>query len=220
MDYIKNLIERKPHLKNLEADIKKAYSILEACYKQGNKVLICGNGGSSADSGHITGELMKAFKKKRPIDEKFSTDLKKLCDTYEKENNIDSGKVYDSFISNLEKGLPTIDLTAFNALNTAYSNDKNYLFSFANNVLGLGKENDVLIAITTSGNSKNVIHASLVAKAKGMKVIALTGANGGKIKNISDVSIIAPSDETYIIQEDHISIYHALCLELEENLFK
>ena len=211
MDYIKNLVERKPQLKNLEPDIRKAYDILVDCYKSGNKVLICGNGGSSADSAHITGELMKAFKKKRNLDDKFLDELKKVLSSDEES--------LKGFIDNLETGLPTIDITSFSALNTAFSNDKNYLYSFANNVLGLGKDGDVLIAITTSGNSKNVINAAIVAKAKNMKVITLTGGTGGKIKNISDVNIISPNSETYLCQEDHISIYHAICLQLEENLF-
>ena len=211
MDYIKNLVERKPQLKNLEPDIRMAYEILLNCYKKGNKVLICGNGGSSADSAHITGELMKAFKKKRKLDDKFLEELKKVLSNDEESLN--------SFIDNLETGLPTIDLTSFSALNTAFSNDKNYLYNFANNVLGLGSDGDVLIAITTSGNSKNVINAAIVAKAKNMKVLTLTGGTGGKIKNISDVNIISPNSETYLCQEDHISIYHSLCLQLEEDLF-
>ena len=211
MDYIKYLVERKPQLENLEPEIRKAYDILVNCYKSGNKVLICGNGGSSADAAHITGELMKAFKKKRKLDDKFLEELKKVLSSDE-----DSLK---SFVDNLETGLPTIDLTSFSALNTAFSNDKNYLYNFANNVLGLGKDGDVLIAITTSGNSKNVINAAIVARAKNMKVITLTGGTGGKIKNISDVNIISPNSETYLCQEDHISIYHSLCLQLEEDLF-
>ena len=211
MDYIKNLVERKPQLKNLEPDIRMAYDILLDCYKSGSKVLICGNGGSSADAAHITGELMKAFKKKRKLDDKFLEELKKVLSNDEESLN--------SFIDNLETGLPTIDITSFAALNTAFSNDKNYLYNFANNVLGLGKEGDVLIAITTSGNSKNVINAAIVARAKNMKVLTLTGGTGGKIKNISDVNIISPNSETYLCQEDHISIYHSLCLQLEEDLF-
>ena len=211
MDYIKNLVERKPQLKNIEPEIRKAYDILVDCYKSGNKVLICGNGGSSADAAHITGELMKAFKKKRKLDDKFLEELKKVLSSDEES--------LKSFVDNLETGLPTIDLTSFSALNTAFSNDKNYLYSFANNVLGLGKDGDVLIAITTSGNSKNVINAAIVARAKNMKVITLTGGTGGNIKNISDVNIISPNSETYLCQEDHISIYHSLCLQLEEDLF-
>ncbi len=120
---------------------------------------------------------------------------------------------------NLECGLPTIDVTAFTGLNTAFSNDKNFDFAFANVVLGLGKKDDVLIAITTSGNSKNIINASLVAKALGMKVIALTGFDGGLIKDIADISVIVPINETYLIQEEHLAIYHALCLELEDKIF-
>ena len=211
MKYIEDLCKRRENLKPLKKDISEAFEVIKSCFKNGNKVLICGNGGSSADSAHITGELMKAFKKKRNLDDKFLDELKKVLSSDEES--------LKGFIDNLETGLPTIDITSFSALNTAFSNDKNYLYSFANNVLGLGKDGDVLIAITTSGNSKNVINAAIVAKAKNMKVITLTGGTGGKIKNISDVNIISPNSETYLCQEDHISIYHAICLQLEENLF-
>ena len=119
----------------------------------------------------------------------------------------------------LEQGLPTIDLTSIIGHNTAFANDKNAEYVFANAVLGLGKDGDVLLAITTSGNSENIIDAALVAKAKGIKVIALTGKGGGKIKDIADINIIVPLDETYLIQEEHIAIYHAICLDIEEEFF-
>ena len=119
----------------------------------------------------------------------------------------------------LEQGLPTIDITTFVGLNTAYANDKNADYVFANAVLGLGNMNDVLIAISTSGNSKNVINAALVAKAKNMKVIALSGKDGGSLKDIADINIVVPANETYLIQEEHIAIYHAICLDIEEEFF-
>ena len=220
MRYIDNLIDRRKNILPLKVNIEKAFEILKNCYKNGNKVLICGNGGSSADSAHITGELMKSFKKKRTVDDAFFNRLKSVLEDYAKTSNSDG--VYDKLNEmkdTLEQGLPTIDLTALTALNTAFINDKDAMYMYANEVLGLGKTGDVLIAISTSGNSKNVLNACLVAKTIGVKVISLTGKTGGKLKDISDVSIVVPLDETYLIQEEHIAIYHALCLDLEQEFF-
>ncbi len=220
MNYIDDLCERRKGLSSIKYDIVEAYETLKKCYDMGNKVLICGNGGSASDAAHITGELMKSFKKKRTIDEVFEKKLLTSIEQYrEKNGKRDSYVILEDMKKNLECGLPTIDVTAFTGLNTAFSNDKNFDFAFANVVLGLGKKDDVLIAITTSGNSKNIINASLVAKALGMKVIALTGFDGGLIKDIADISVIVPINETYLIQEEHLAIYHALCLELEDKIF-
>ena len=220
MKYIDELCVRRPELKNIKNDIEKAYEAIKNCYKNGNKVLICGNGGSAADSAHITGELMKGFKKKRPIDNIFEERLTKAVENFYDKNMVSGA--YDrikEMKETLEVGLPTIDLTAFAGLNTAFANDKNADYVFANSVLGLGKRDDVLIAITTSGKSRNVVNAALVAKAKDMKVVALTGKGGGCLKDIADVNIIVGSDETFLIQEEHIAIYHAICLDIEETFF-
>lgn len=220
MKYIDNLCERRKNLESIKYDIVRAFETLRDCYTARNKVLICGNGGSAADSSHITGELMKGFVKKRPIDDKLEKNLlKAIEDFYDKNNDFTSDKKLKEMKEYLEQGLPTIDLTSFVGLNTAYSNDKNADYVFANGVLGLGNLNDVLIAISTSGNSKNVLNAALVAKAKGMKVIALSGREGGLLKDIADVSVVVPADDTYLIQEDHIAIYHAICLDLEDAFF-
>ena len=220
MRYIDELCVRRPELKNIKNDIEKAYEAIKTCYRTGNKVLICGNGGSAADSSHITGELMKGFKKKRPIDDNFEDKLTEAVESFY-DKNMMSG-AYDrikEMKETLEVGLPTIDLTAFTALNTAFANDKNADYIFANAILGLGKRDDVLIAITTSGSSRNVVNAAFVAKAKGMKVVALTGKGGGCLKDIADVNIIIDNNETFLIQEEHISIYHAICLDIEEEFF-
>lgn len=220
MNYIDDLCKRREILSTIKYDIVKAYETLRDCYASGNKVLICGNGGSSADASHITGELMKGFKKKRTIDDEYGHKLLDCIEQYkEKNGKRDAYNLYEEMKENLECGFPTIDITAFTGLNTAFSNDKNFKFAFANAVLGLGKKDDVLISITTSGNSENIINASLVAKSLGMKVIALTGFDGGLIKDIADISIVVPIDETYLIQEEHLAIYHALCLELEADRF-
>lgn len=220
MIYIDELCERKKSLEPIKSDIVRAFEILRDCYRSGNKVMICGNGGSAADSAHITGELMKGFKKKRPIDERLTRELQESIENfYDKNNNFSSNEKFKEMKDNLEQGLPTIDLTSLVGLNTAYANDKNADYVYANGVLGFGKKGDALIAISTSGNSKNVVNAALVAKAKGVKVIALTGKGGGALKDIADLSMVVPLDETFLIQEDHISIYHALCLDLEEEFF-
>ena len=220
MKYIEDLCKRREKLKPLKKDISEAFEAIKNCFKNGNKVLICGNGGSAADSAHITGELMKGFKNKRTVSDKFS---EKLRDTLEDLEGSDSlANAHDKhreMVDCLEQGLPTIDLTAMVGLNTAFINDKDANYMYANEVLGLGNEGDVLIAISTSGNSKNVLNACYVAKAKKMKVVALTGKDGGKLKQIADTSIVVPMNETYLIQEEHIAIYHALCLDLEEEFF-
>ena len=218
--YINELCERREKLNAIKADIVKAYETIRDCYKNGNKVLICGNGGSAADSAHITGELMKSFKKKRMIDETFEKKIKKQVENFFEKNMLsDVDKKMDEIKDALEKGLPTIDLTAFSGLNTAFANDKNPDYVFANSVLGLGLKEDVLIAITTSGSSRNVVNAAIVARALDMKVVALTGKGGGCIKDIADVNIVVDNDETFMIQEEHIAIYHAICLDIEEEFF-
>lgn len=220
MNYLENLIERHPVLKDNKVQIENAYKLLFNCFKNGNKLLICGNGGSSADSGHIMGELMKRFNKDRKVSEDFKKQLRSVIEKSTASLVFDDQDLkYNEMLKNLEQGLPTIDLTAFSPLNTAYSNDKDDNYVFANSVLGLGNEEDVLLSITTSGNSSNIVNACAVAKAKKMKIISLTGRDGGKIKSMSDVSIIVPFQDTYLIQEEHLSIYHALCLQLEEDIF-
>lgn len=220
MKYIDELCERRPKLVTIKKDIESAYEILKECYKSGHKVLICGNGGSAADSAHITGELMKGFKKKRVVSDELVLKLKTVIDNFTAKNNCNHGpQKLEEMKMVLEQGLPTIDLTSQVALNTAFANDKNADYMYANEVLGLGNESDVLIAISTSGFAKNVVNATLVAKAKGLKIIALTGKTGGKLKHIGDATIIAPGDETYLIQEEHIAIYHAICLDVEEEFF-
>lgn len=200
---IDELINRYPLFYNLRSDLLNAIDMLINSFSNGNKLLICGNGGSASDSEHIVGELVKGFVKKRPI----SKELKE--------------KIDDKEISDyLQDGLPSIALTVENALSTAFSNDQNPSLVFAQQVNVLGKENDVLLAISTSGNSKNCVYASKVAKAKGLKVIALTGQKDSKLSDLADITIKAPETETYKIQECHLPIYHAICLALENEFFE
>lgn len=199
---IDNLLKNYPDLVNCKEQILNAAKILIEAYKNNNKVLVCGNGGSASDSLHIVGELMKSFKLKR----KLPSNLVQAID--------------DKYISdNLECGLPTIALVSETALLTAYSNDKCPDLVFAEQVLGYGKEKDILICISTSGNSKNCVYASKVAKALNLKVISLVGNKQCDLDKYSDVIIHAPSTETFRIQEYHLPIYHAICLIIEEEMF-
>ena len=211
MDHIELLMKRYPELISVKDDILKAYEILKNCYKNGGKLLVCGNGGSAADSEHIVGELMKGFKNPRYLNAELKNKLKDIDPI-----------VGEILGNNLQMPLEAIALTGELALNTAIINDCNNggELCFANQVLGYGKEKDVLLAISTSGNSKNVYNACVVAKAKGLKIIGLTGKTGGKLKEISDCTIVVPNDETFMIQELHLPIYHTLCLMLEDEFFK
>lgn len=206
--YLKQLEDRYPGLKIVTRDIESAFEIMAKSYQNGGKILVGGNGGSAADSEHIVGELMKSFIKKRTIP----------LETANRLREIDSN-LGENLSNKLQGALPTISLVGHPGLSTAYLNDVDPVLGFAQQVYGLGREGDTLLAITTSGNSQNIIYAAIVAKALGMQVIALTGRDGGKIKEFADVSIIVAEEETYKIQELHLPIYHVLCLMLEEEFF-
>jgi D-sedoheptulose 7-phosphate isomerase len=208
MDHLLELIERYPRLETLKDDITKAYNIIVESYSNGGKLLLAGNGGSSADAEHIVGELMKSFAVKRKIPESFQ---KKIL-------SVDP-EAADYLVQKLQPGLPAISLSGHASLNTACINDIDGNITFAQQVYGYGKEGDVFLGISTSGNAKNVHYAAVTAKARNMKIIALTGGDGGRLKNISDVSIIVPEKETYKIQELHLPVYHCLCLMIEEHFF-
>lgn len=202
------LIMRYPHLECCKGNIIIAFEFIRDCYKNGGKLLVCGNGGSAADAEHIVGELMKGFKKARHL---ASIEVEKLVE-------IDS-LMGRTLADNLQGALPAIALDGHPALTTAYMNDCEPIICFAQQVYGYGCKNDVLFAISTSGNSKNVLYAVVAAKAKGMVVIGLTGENDSKLSAMSDVCIRVPSTETYQIQELHLPIYHCLCLMLEDYFF-
>ncbi len=209
MDYIKELIERYPALAVCEKDIRAAASAIIDSYKAGGKLIVAGNGGSAADSDHITGELLKSFVKKRKPDQKFLDALSAI--------DPDTG----SYLSDkLQGSLPAIALTNNSALMTASLNDVDGNVLFAQQVMGFGKKGDVFLGISTSGNSKDVIYALAVAKALGVKTVALTGKTGGKCKAVADISIVVPENETFKIQELHLPVYHALCLTIEEYFWK
>lgn len=207
---INELVQRYPALEVCKESIELAYHILVDCYNGGHKLLVAGNGGSCADSEHIVGELMKGFKKERNLS-------KELID---KLNRVDSKRGND-LSSHLQSPLEAIALDCHQGLNTAFINDipNGGFYLFAQQMLAYGKKGDVFLAISTSGNSENVLNAVVVAKALGVSVIALTGKKGGKLAELADCTIIAPGDETFKIQEYHLPIYHCLCSMIENNFF-
>lgn len=208
MEHLQELIRRYPQLEPAKDSIKKAFNVLTESYSNGGKLLIAGNGGSASDAGHIAGELMKTFIKKRELPESFISGMKKI-----------DPQISEYLIPRLQPGLPAISLSEHASLNTACINDIDGNITFAQQVYGYGKEGDVLLGISTSGNSKNVLYAAAVARVKKLKIIALTGGSGGKLKNQSDICICVPENDTWKIQELHLPVYHALCMMLEEYFF-
>ena len=204
---MKELLSRYPELECVKNDITNAFELLKATFENGGRLLLCGNGGSAADCDHIAGELMKSFKMKRPIDKELSDALSEMGD---------EGKELSIL---LEKALPTVSLCEHNSLTTAYGNDRSSDAVFAQQLLGHGKAGDTLLALTTSGNSKNCLYAATLAKAMGIRVVSITGALGGRISALADVSIKLPETETYLVQELTLPLYHYLCAELEKYFF-
>ncbi|MDR2776920.1 MAG: SIS domain-containing protein [Puniceicoccales bacterium] len=200
-DYLSDCLKRYPPLVICENDIKHACDLIANSFRNECKLLICGNGGSAADSSHIAGELLKSFCTKRKVDEV----VRKM--------------VGNEIADNLQGALPAISLPDMVAINSAYANDCNPQYCFAQLTYGLGKSKDTLLCISTSGNAKNVILAAIVAKAKNMNVIGLTGKTGGGLAQHCDICIKAPESETFKIQELHLPIYHTLCLMLEQIFF-
>lgn len=202
------LIERYPALNQCKVDIGAAADLWINCYENSGKLLICGNGGSAADADHITGELLKSFSKKRPVTDGFKATLESVSD--------ERGTL---LAEKLERGLPAISLSAHSALTSAVSNDIGGDFIYAQQIMGYGNKEDVLVAISTSGNSQNIIDAAITAKAKGMKIVGLTGESGGKLKQYCDAAICVPSSITPVVQEYHLPIYHILCQISEHKFF-
>ena len=195
---MKELLMRYPALAVCEEDITKALELIIETYNNGGKVLICGNGGSASDSAHIVGELMKGFLLPRKVtDERISPDIRE----------------------HLQGGLPAISLCSHDALMMAYINDVKPDMVYAQQVYGYAKPEDLVIGITTSGNSANVVNAVRVAKDMGVKTIGLTGAKSGKLAEISDVTVRVPETETFKVQEYHLPVYHYLCAATEKYFF-
>ena len=201
MDDIDQLCERLPFLTECKEAIRHSTKVLIHAFESGNKLLLCGNGGSAADCEHIAGELVKRFSNPRPLSgelaESLGTDLSQ----------------------NLHGGLPALSLPSMIGFHTAFANDDNPEYAFAQQVLAFGKKGDILLAISTSGNSKNLIHAVHTAKSLGLKTITLTGESGGQLALLCDYAIQAPASETPRVQELHLPIYHAICTVVEDTLF-
>lgn len=208
-DILDELMTRYPKLEAIRQPILDAYQMIVTCYENGGKLLLAGNGGSCADAEHIVGELMKGFVKRRPLSDELKA---KLC----AEDEANGALLADS----LQGGLPAIALNNHTALNSAFSNDVDADMIYAQQMCGYGMPGDVFVGISTSGNSKNVDYAVTTARAKGVKVIGLTGRDGGKLGRRADVALIVPETETFKIQELHLPVYHALCLLVEEHFFE
>ena len=202
------LFNRYPALCACEKDIRAALDALISLYEAGGKLLLCGNGGSCADCDHIVGELCKGFLGLRPLTVAQKAEMKALSPT-----------LTDETLATLQCALPAISLPAVTALNTAFANDVDPALVYAQGVLALGRKGDCLLALSTSGNSKNVVEAVRVARALGITVIALTGEGGGALASLANICIRVPERETYRVQELHLPVYHALCAALEERFF-
>lgn len=201
------LYSRYPVLQSERGAIEAAFDCLNDCFQSGNRLYLCGNGGSASDCEHIAGELLKKFKKPRPIDETLAKNLEKF------------GEDGLTLKNTLEGGVPAISLCGHPSLSTAFANDNDPLLPFAQQLSVFGEKGDVLIAISTSGNAKNCYYAALVAKAKSMKVLLLSGGTGGRLKTLADVAVVVPEKETFKVQELHLPVYHALCAAIESELF-
>jgi D-sedoheptulose 7-phosphate isomerase len=208
MKRIHELIFSYPGLDVCASDIEAAYTVLRDCYQRGGKVLTCGNGGSAADAEHIVGELMKGYLLKRPVTEELRTKLTSM--------HPEDG---DYLGNHLQGGLPAISLVSQTSLLSAIANDTAPDMVYAQQVYVYGREGDALIGISTSGNATNVLRAMQVARASGLRTIGLTGRTGGKLKPLCDVCIRVPANETTLVQERHLPIYHVLCAMLEEEFF-
>jgi len=193
-----NLWNRYPELESCKKEILAAVDRMVDTYRNGGKLLLCGNGGSAADCEHIAGELLKGFLSHRKVTDETIPEYLRL---------------------GLQGSLPAIPLPSITAAFTASLNDMEPTMVYAQLLYGLGKKGDLLVAISTSGNAKNVLNAAKLAKAMGLRVLALTGESGGALAEVADLTIRVPAQETYRIQEYHLPVYHYLCAEVERILF-
>lgn len=209
MKHLELLIERYPALAVCKSDVRAAIDAMIESYSKGGKLLLCGNGGSCADCDHIVGELMKGFLKRRALCGQRKSEMQARCPELDEDT-----------LSKLQGGLPAISLPAITALSSAFNNDVDPELTYAQSTLALGKEGDVFLGLSTSGNAKNVAAAARVARGLGIKVIGMTGVGGGLLAALSDIAIRVPESETFRIQELHLPIYHCICAEVEEHFFE
>ena len=210
LEKVEELIERCPALAVCREDLRAAVQAVCESYAGGHKLLVCGNGGSASDSEHIVGELMKGFLLPRKLGAKEQQAFERACP---------ASAAY--LMENLQGTLPAISLVNSVGLGTAFANDQAPDLVFAQQVLGLGAAGDTLIAISTSGSSQNVLYALDVARAKGLRTIALTGEKGGRMaaEQLAETVIRVPAAETFKIQEYHLPVYHMLCIAAEHEFF-
>lgn len=208
LEFCRQFFDRHQDLLPLQENIRRVCETLVEVYRSGGKLLVCGNGGSCADGGHIVGELMKGFLLKRPLDPDTQERLKE-----------DFGDEGALLAEKLQGGLPAISLNAHAALLSAFSNDVDPELVYAQQVMGYSKKGDAVIGISTSGNAANVAYALMAAKTAGAVSVALTGRDGGRIARLADCSLIVPAQETYRIQEYHLAVYHLICAVVESELF-
>lgn len=204
---LRECMTRYPALAPMETQMENAFLLIKACYQRGGTLFCCGNGGSCADSEHIVGELMKSFRVRRSIRDDIRAALTQ------------EGEMGEVLLRDLEGALPAVSLCGHPALTTAYLNDTNPQLTFAQQLYGLGKKGDVLLAISTSGNSKNCLYAAITARAMGIPIVAMTGLGGGRLAPYADVLLDVPEKETFKVQEYHLPLYHCLCAMLEAEFF-
>jgi len=207
-ELLQDLLNRHPDLSLVARDITGGYEVMRSSFEKGGKLLVCGNGGSAADADHIVGELMKQFSRQRSIPDSVQSYLVK-----------EFGERGEYLAKNLEGALPAISLNGHSALSSAFANDVDAELIYAQQLVGYGNKNDVLLGISTSGNARNVVAAMLVARSKGMKVIGLVGRDGGEFNKYCDVLINVGGNSTPQIQELHLPVYHTLCEMLEYHFF-
>lgn len=198
---VQDLIRRRPQIEPIRKDVCAAYDLMRETFRSGGKALVCGNGGSAADAEHWAGEMLKGFEGSRMVPPEVRDQLG------------------DELASHLQGALPMVPLTGFLSLSSAYANDCDSVYTFAQLTLALGGQGDLLIALSTSGNSENVILAARVARRRGMHVLGLTGYSGGELKGLCDVCICVPEEKTFLVQELHLPVYHTLSLMLEDEFF-
>ena len=202
------LTGRYPVLEAVVPELETGARLLAETLAGGGKVLVCGNGGSAADAGHIVGELMKGFVNPRPLPEELRQKLRET-----------DPLLGDRIARGLQQGLPAVDLGAHEALLSAFANDQDPVLVYAQQTAGFGRKGDLLWCLSTSGNAANVVHAAVTARALGLRVLSMTGKSGGELLSRSDLCLRVPETETYRVQELHLPVYHFLCLTVEEILF-
>jgi D-sedoheptulose 7-phosphate isomerase len=205
---LSQLILKYPDLEPCLSDIQSGFILLRRTFAGGGKLLICGNGGSAADSEHIVGELMKSYLLPRPVPAPVRRRL------------LECSPSRGAYLADhLQGALPALSLVSQSGLLSAYANDVAPDMAFAQQVYGYGRSGDALLGISTSGSSLNVVNALQVARALGLSTLGLTGEQGGAMNELCDALVRVPWRQTTDIQERHMAVYHALCALLEEAFF-